>query len=198
MQLHVKRPLRCGQTRWYQVRNGSVRAARPATGERPLRPTAGVHEPTGRSKLEVVVDGQRRVVAEALRHVYLLPSAERGKARGRQVVVDAARNLQGASHRKKSLAETPRPWDSMTVSGLRESRLRHSDFGVVPSANSGHSASSPKADARAHGAADDTRTCVACLLKQDERAPVLLFSWAHPRARDGRATRWRRPPRALP
>ena len=42
---------------------------------------APVCREAGGSELEVVVDGQRRVVAEALRHVDLLSSGERGKAR---------------------------------------------------------------------------------------------------------------------
>lgn len=57
---------------------GSVPATRPTAGERPLRPPAGGQKFAGQSEFEVVVDGQRRVVAEALLEVDRHSPGQRG------------------------------------------------------------------------------------------------------------------------
>ena len=88
--------------------NGSISVARLASGGRPLRPPAVVQKFKDRSEVEVVVNDQRRMVAEALLKVDRLPAGQRGNPCGGQVVVDATKNLQISSHPEQSLACTPR------------------------------------------------------------------------------------------
>lgn len=68
---------------------GSVSVARLASGGRPLRPPAVVQKFKGKSEVEVVVDDQRRVVAEALLEVDRLPACQRSNPSGGQVVAGA-------------------------------------------------------------------------------------------------------------
>ena len=70
-------------------RSGSVSVARLASGGRPLRPPAVVQKFKGKSEVEVVVDDQRRVVAEALLEVDRLPACQRRNPSGGQVVAGA-------------------------------------------------------------------------------------------------------------